>query len=155
MSKKTEYHVGSSKSDLSSKPLNIPPPTQPVVKASNSWESPSVDDYNVFSIYSRRQQERKAHSLGSLRPRSPSPEGPGPVEPLRTLSSSERTKEFVFEGVTPGPRFTADTEEDEETLHEESYTQSFESSKPAVFAFTKSVLTIQSMAFMDLKVKAK
>ncbi|XP_052223990.1 centrosome-associated protein 350-like [Dreissena polymorpha] len=153
--RKTEYHVGSSKSDLSSKPLNIPPPTQPVVKASNSWESPSVDDYNVFSIYSRRQQERiirpgrepmskkkptvsavsesdlkaaRSHDQSAApqpKPRGARSTSPGlgsrsqPVEPLRTLSSSERTKSQ--------PRFTADTEEDEETLHEESYTQSFES----------------------------
>ena len=58
--KQRDYHAASKPTDKPA-PLNIPRPknVQSAPKTSNSWDDPVADDFNVFSVYSRRQQERR------------------------------------------------------------------------------------------------
>ncbi|XP_060583594.1 centrosome-associated protein 350-like, partial [Ruditapes philippinarum] len=58
--RKAEFHAGSSSQTGLNKgttQLNIPRPAHPATnKASTSWDDSRTDEFNVFSIYSRRQE---------------------------------------------------------------------------------------------------
>ncbi|XP_060578029.1 centrosome-associated protein 350-like [Ruditapes philippinarum] len=169
--RKAEFHAGSSSQTGLNKgttQLNIPRPAHPATnKASKSWDDSRTDEFNVFSIYSRRQERlirpgrepmskkksaeseiqasvtqsqsaapsikssssqrqpavgtgRRSPGLTGRRADSPYSQN---SESLRTLSPVERTRSKQSKsGIKSEEHYG-----DEETVGEESYTQSFES----------------------------
>ncbi|XP_053380669.1 centrosome-associated protein 350-like isoform X2 [Mercenaria mercenaria] len=173
--RKSDFHAGSSGQTSANKAtsqLNIPRPTHPATnKASNAWDDSQPDEFNVFSIYSRRQERMirpgrepmskkkasepevqashaQAQSAGPAVTKSSAPQhksapvagrrSPGLVgrraespysqnsESLRTQSPVERTRSKQSKSAMKSVDHYEE-EEGEDTLGEESYTQSFES----------------------------
>ncbi|KAL4219357.1 hypothetical protein ACF0H5_021937 [Mactra antiquata] len=183
--RESELHARSMGSNKPT-PMNIPRPSHPVTnKASNSWDDPQPDDYNVFSIYSRRQDrlirpgrepmsKKKSEpefqaqqeimpsitkptsshpksSILSARSKSPALYNQ-PTESLRTESPVERKKSKQSKSSIKSVEHYDD--EDEDTLGEESYTQSFESeSRMTSHAKSASEKPIHSQKSLPASVK--
>ncbi|XP_052789216.1 centrosome-associated protein 350-like isoform X3 [Mya arenaria] len=162
--RKTDYHSSSRPDPSSSQPPSIPRPSQhPAPRVANSWDETTPDDYNVFSIYSRRHQERMVRPgrepMSTTRRKSPIPNSEPETKPatqtptsskpipsvrasrgpaIRSRSPADGMGQTVSESLrsqSPGlksksrgtARYEDRSEDDEDTLGEESYTQTFES----------------------------
>ncbi|WAR30834.1 CE350-like protein [Mya arenaria] len=158
------YHSSSRPDPSSSQPPSIPRPSQhPAPRVANSWDETTPDDYNVFSIYSRRHQERMVRPgrepMSTTRRKSPIPNSEPETKPatqtptsskpipsvrasrgpaIRSRSPADGMGQTVSESLrsqSPGlksksrgtARYEDRSEDDEDTLGEESYTQTFES----------------------------